>query len=148
MVRKHLPGRAAQRSTEGTTGGFMMQAFIRRVRQMRQGVFLQQPRKHKVFAGTCKSTTWTSVDDDGVLVLSEFAGAAVELAAAVITNPFSSRSMDSAILQALGMPLEERQHRMRALRRVVKRFSVTAWMQSQEQAFDAAIARRSSAEDN
>jgi glucosylglycerol-phosphate synthase len=96
----------------------------------------------------CKEYVAARVDEDGVLVLSEFAGAAVELAAAVITNPFSSRSMDSAILQALEMPLEERQHRMRALRRVVKRFSVTAWMQSQEQAFDAAIARRSRSEDN
>jgi trehalose-6-phosphate synthase len=52
-----------------------------------------------------------------VLVLSEFAGAAVELGSAVLANPYSHRSMDGAILQALDMPAEERTARMTALRR-------------------------------
>ncbi|MFN3663080.1 glucosylglycerol-phosphate synthase [Yoonia sp.] len=90
----------------------------------------------------CKEYVAARTDDDGVLVLSEFAGAAVELGAAVITNPFSSRSMDSAILQALEMEPEERRERMRALRRMVKRFSVSAWMADQETEFTAALARK------
>jgi trehalose-6-phosphate synthase len=46
------------------------------------------------------------VDGDGVLVLSEFAGAAVQLGSAVITNPFSNRSMDESIHAALVMAEE------------------------------------------
>ncbi|WP_112322122.1 glucosylglycerol-phosphate synthase [Oceanibium sediminis] len=90
----------------------------------------------------CKEFVSARTDEDGVLVLSEFAGAAVELSSAVITNPFSYRSMDSAILQALNMGPEERRERMTALRRVVKRFSVEAWGASQDAAFDAAAKRR------
>ncbi|MBY6202174.1 glucosylglycerol-phosphate synthase [Maritalea mobilis] len=66
-------------------------------------------------------------DGDGVLVLSEFAGAAVELGSAVITNPFSYRSMDSAIFTALDMPEDERRARMADLRRAVSRYDVRAW---------------------
>ncbi len=91
----------------------------------------------------CKEFAASRMDEDGVLVLSEFAGAAVELSSAVITNPFSNRSMDSAILQALGMPVEERRERMAALRRKVKRFSVEAWGATQDAEFADAAARRS-----
>jgi glucosylglycerol-phosphate synthase len=51
----------------------------------------------------CKEYVAARVDGDGVLVLSEFAGAAVELPSAVLTNPFSNKSMDTAIEQALSM---------------------------------------------
>ncbi len=67
------------------------------------------------------------VDGDGVLVLSEFAGAAVELGAAVIANPFSYRSMDEAIRLALAMPAEERRGRMEMLRQAIARYDVHAW---------------------
>jgi glucosylglycerol-phosphate synthase len=66
-------------------------------------------------------------DGDGVLVLSEFAGAAVELQEAVITNPFSNRSMDQAILYALEMPEAERRVRMAGLRDAVARNDIRAW---------------------
>ncbi|WP_019956057.1 glucosylglycerol-phosphate synthase [Yoonia vestfoldensis] len=90
----------------------------------------------------CKEYVAARTDNDGVLVLSEFAGAAVELSSAIITNPFSSRSMDQAILQALDMPAEERHERMGALRRMVKRFSVKAWGATQEAEFESAVLRR------
>ena len=89
----------------------------------------------------CKEFIAARCDNDGVLVLSEFAGAAVEMASAVITNPFSSRSMDTAILQALNMPHEERRDRMIALRDVVKRYSVSAWGRDQQRAFEDAETR-------
>lgn len=66
-------------------------------------------------------------DGDGVLVLSEFAGAAVEMGSAVIANPFSHRSMDEAILTALNMPEEERRTRMELLRNAVSRRDISAW---------------------
>jgi trehalose-6-phosphate synthase len=75
----------------------------------------------------CKEFVASRVDGDGVLVLSEFAGAAVELGSAVLTNPFSHRSMDSAILSALDMPEEERKVRMENLRDVVLSNTVRDW---------------------
>lgn len=72
----------------------------------------------------------------GVLVLSEFTGAAVELDEAVLTNPFSNRSMDLAIDQALDMPLEERQARMRRLKEKVERLNIKAWGEGHSEIFD------------
>ena len=64
---------------------------------------------------------------DGVLVLSEFAGVAVELSESVLANPFSNRSMDSAIDQGLDMEEAERRSRMAALRRKVSAYDIRAW---------------------
>ncbi|WP_400084802.1 glucosylglycerol-phosphate synthase [Yoonia sp. R78084] len=67
------------------------------------------------------------IDNSGVLVLSEFAGAAVELADAVITNPFSNRAMDLTIVSALKMPEQERRMRMENLRAAVQKTDVRKW---------------------
>ncbi|MEL6679654.1 MAG: trehalose-6-phosphate synthase, partial [Pseudomonadota bacterium] len=75
----------------------------------------------------CKEFVASRTDDDGVLVLSEFAGAAVELGDAVIANPFSHKSMDLAILSALEMPVDQRTARMAALRRAVLSNSIGNW---------------------
>lgn len=75
-------------------------------------------------------------DGDGVLVLSEFAGAAVELHSAVITNPFSHRSMDTAILGALAMPEDERRTRMALLRDSVVNYDIAAWGKQHQELFD------------
>ena len=75
----------------------------------------------------CKEFVASRVDGDGVLVLSEFAGAAVELGDAVITNPFSHRSMDRAIDDAIAMPEEERVQRMKALRDAVDLTDIKKW---------------------
>jgi glucosylglycerol-phosphate synthase len=74
------------------------------------------------------------VDGDGVLVLSEFAGAAVEMGSALLTNPFSHRSMDSAISQALDMPEAERRDRMAALHDIVHRHDIRFWAEDQMKA--------------
>jgi trehalose 6-phosphate synthase/phosphatase len=66
-------------------------------------------------------------DDDGVLVLSEFAGADSELAEAVHVNPFDTAAMAEAFHRAVAMPRDERRTRMRALRRRVMRFDVQRW---------------------
>ncbi|MFN7131304.1 MAG: bifunctional alpha,alpha-trehalose-phosphate synthase (UDP-forming)/trehalose-phosphatase, partial [Myxococcales bacterium] len=69
-------------------------------------------------------------DESGVLLLSEFAGAACELGEAVLVNPYDVDGMASAIKQALVMPEEEKRVRMRALRRRVKEFDVHLWADS------------------
>jgi trehalose 6-phosphate synthase/phosphatase len=69
----------------------------------------------------------TRTDEDGVLVLSDFAGAASELAEAVHVNPYDVEGTAEAIHRALVMPHEERQGRMRALRQRVFAYDVTHW---------------------
>ncbi len=85
----------------------------------------------------CKEYVAARVDGDGVLVLSEFAGAAVELSSAVMTNPFSHRSMDSAILQALNMEGAERRGRMEALQKAIRHSDIRAWADEQGRLFAA-----------
>ena len=75
----------------------------------------------------CKEFIASRHDEDGVLVLSEFAGAAVQLHDAVTTNPFSHRSMDSAIVNALSMGALERQRRMKSLRATVFADDIGNW---------------------
>jgi len=66
-------------------------------------------------------------DLDGVLVLSELAGAADELSEALIINPYEERGFTAAIERAIEMPAWERRRRMKALRRVVTRRDVLTW---------------------
>jgi trehalose 6-phosphate synthase/phosphatase len=66
-------------------------------------------------------------DEDGVLVLSEFAGAAVELDGAVVVNPYDVEGVASTILRALSLPRAERRARMKTLRRQVTEHDVHAW---------------------
>lgn len=67
------------------------------------------------------------LDDDGVLVLSEFAGAAAELNGAVTVNPYDIEGVADSIHRALFMTIEERRARMRGLRRRVLEHDVHAW---------------------
>lgn len=67
------------------------------------------------------------VDDDGVLVLSEFAGAAAELDGAVLVNPYDVDAVAGAVRRALDMPAGERRSRMTTLRRRVREHDVHAW---------------------
>ncbi len=66
-------------------------------------------------------------DEQGVLVLSTFAGAAKELLEALIVNPFDAAGMGEAYYHALTMPPAEQAERMRRLREVVKSYNVFRW---------------------
>lgn len=66
----------------------------------------------------------------GVLVLSEFAGAADELRQAVRVNPHDIDGLKEAIMQAIEMPAAEQSRRMRSLRRRVLENDVSAWSSS------------------
>jgi glucosylglycerol-phosphate synthase len=71
----------------------------------------------------------------GALVLSEFAGTAVHLNEAILVNPFSHAAMDSAIKQALYMPLKERRARMKILKRKIKELDIKSWANEQQRVF-------------
>ena len=66
-------------------------------------------------------------DEDGVLILSQFAGASRELRDALVVNPYDSEQLASAIKFALAMPSEERQVRMQRMRRSVREHNVYRW---------------------
>lgn len=66
-------------------------------------------------------------DDPGVLVLSQFAGAAADLKEAIIVNPHDPEEVAAAIDQAIRMDLEERKSRHRALNARVHEHDAAAW---------------------
>jgi trehalose 6-phosphate synthase/phosphatase len=72
-----------------------------------------------------------TANGDGVLILSEFAGAAAQLQrGALLVNPYDVERVATAIHQAVTMPLSERRTRMRRLRRVVRSQDVFWWVES------------------
>ena len=77
-------------------------------------------------------------DNRGVLVLSEFAGAADELPSAIRINPHDIHGMKEAIMRAIEMPAAEQGRRMRALRKKVVENDVASWSRSFLDALDAA----------
>ncbi len=66
-------------------------------------------------------------EDPGVLILSKFAGAALECRPALLVNPYDSESVAAAIYRALSMPLEERRARQDALYRIVCENDIKNW---------------------
>ncbi len=69
----------------------------------------------------------TRVDEDGVLILSQFTGAARELRDALIVNPYNIEEMADAIKIALTMEVEERRERMRRMRMVLREHNIYRW---------------------
>jgi len=66
-------------------------------------------------------------DDTGVLVLSEFTGAAHELRQALLVNPHDVDGLAATLEQAIAMPRAEAARRMAALRRTVRQHDVYRW---------------------
>ncbi|HHW79062.1 MAG TPA: trehalose-6-phosphate synthase [Xanthomonadaceae bacterium] len=66
-------------------------------------------------------------DQDGVLILSEFAGAARELSDALIINPYDTEQFAEAIRRALEMAPAEREARMNRMRRQVEENNIYRW---------------------
>lgn len=71
------------------------------------------------------------------LILSEFAGCAVLLEGAIPVNPFSHRSMDTALDQALDMGPQEAAARLSALRRSARAWDIGTWTRSEMAHFAA-----------
>ena len=69
-------------------------------------------------------------EDPGVLILSRFAGAALQLKEALLVNPYSKDEISDAIRTALAMPKEERIRRWRAMMDSVRDDDVVAWREA------------------
>ncbi len=78
----------------------------------------------------CKEYVASRVNNDGMLILSEMAGAAKELVDAWIVNPNNVHEISEAIYVALKMPLDEQERRMRQLRYVVEKFNINSWVRN------------------
>jgi len=75
----------------------------------------------------CKEFVAARDDERGVLILSRFAGAAREMAEALIVNPYHVEESADALHQALTMPEAEQRERMASLRMTVREFNVYRW---------------------
>jgi trehalose 6-phosphate synthase len=66
-------------------------------------------------------------DEQGVLILSSFAGASRELSEALIVNPYDTSAMASTLERALLMPKQEQRDRMRLMRELIRERNVYRW---------------------
>ena len=103
--------------SRGILSGFLRTARIGLVTPLRDGMNLVAKEYIAAQNG----------DDPGVLVLSRFAGAARELEASVIVNPFDVDSTAQALQTALAMSVEERRERWAANWDIVRRQDVRTW---------------------
>jgi len=66
-------------------------------------------------------------DEQGVLILSRFAGASRELPEAIVVNPYDADQCAAALHLALTMSPDEQRDRMRLMRGIVRDFNVYRW---------------------
>jgi trehalose 6-phosphate synthase len=117
----HLPVRYVNRSfRQETLFGFYRASRVGLVTPLRDGMNLVA----KEFVAS------QDPDDPGVLVLSRFAGAARELDAALIVNPFDVDQIADALDRALAMPVEERRERHATMMSLLDTHNVHAWRDS------------------
>lgn len=69
----------------------------------------------------------TRVDNKGVLILSELAGASKELHQSLTVNPFDIKGLSESIYEAINMPEDEQLERNIELRERIRRYNVTFW---------------------
>ena len=67
------------------------------------------------------------MDELGVLVLSQFAGASRDMKEALIVNPYNTEEVADAIFKALTMPRTEQRRRMKKMREAVKNYNIYRW---------------------
>jgi len=79
-------------------------------------------------------------DEQGVLILSQFAGASRELPEALVVNPYDADQCAAALQVALTMPADQQHDRMRFMRGVVREFNVYRW--AGRMLLDAAVLRQ------
>ncbi len=79
-------------------------------------------------------------DEQGVLILSQFAGASRELPEALVVNPYDADQCAAALQFGLTMPAEEQRDRMRFMRGIVREFNIYRW--AGRMLLDAAVMRQ------
>jgi trehalose 6-phosphate synthase len=73
----------------------------------------------------------SNTEENGVLILSEYAGAASQLfREALLVNPYDTKGVAETIFAALTMTTRERKKRMRKMRRNVQRYNIFWWVRT------------------
>ncbi|MCU1366615.1 MAG: bifunctional alpha,alpha-trehalose-phosphate synthase (UDP-forming)/trehalose-phosphatase, partial [Ilumatobacteraceae bacterium] len=119
------------------TIGFPVVHYIRRSLALEElvalyvaaDIMLVTPRRDGMNL-VAKEFVASRLDDTGVLILSEFAGAADELTQAVLVNPHDPDAIVAAMREAIAMRPSTAGHRMRELRRYVTAHTVDNWAAS------------------
>ncbi len=96
---------------------------------MAADIMLVTPRRDGMNL-VAKEFVASRIDDTGVLILSEFAGAADELTQAVLVNPHDPDAIVAAMHSAMAMSAPAAAHRMREMRRYVTGHTVDDWARS------------------
>jgi len=86
----------------------------------------------------CKEYVAAHSDNDGVLILSKFAGAISEIKNCLPVNPYSVEDIANAIYQALHMPEGERKKRMSMMRKNISDNNIKIWLERCLQYFEIA----------
>lgn len=97
--------------------GFYRLADVALVTPMRDGMNL-----------VCKEYIASRTTSKGVLILSEMAGAAIELPDAILINPNDEKKLAEAIYKALTMPEEEQERNILAMQHTIKKFNIHHWV--------------------
>ncbi|MCC9166281.1 bifunctional alpha,alpha-trehalose-phosphate synthase (UDP-forming)/trehalose-phosphatase [Pontibacter harenae] len=100
-----------------TLSAFYRMADVALVTPMRDGMNL-----------VCKEYIASKLDQNGVLILSEMAGASKELSDALLINPNDVRQMVDTIYQALTMPEEEQKQHISNMQESLKRYNIHHWV--------------------
>ncbi|MTI19993.1 bifunctional alpha,alpha-trehalose-phosphate synthase (UDP-forming)/trehalose-phosphatase, partial [Fulvivirga sp. RKSG066] len=96
---------------------FYRMADVAMVTPMRDGMNL-----------VCKEYVASKLDQQGVLILSEMAGASKELSDALIVNPNDKHEVVGAIYKALNMPEDEQQRHMEIMQKTLKKYNIHHWV--------------------
>ncbi len=76
----------------------------------------------------CKEYVASKLDQKGVLILSEMAGASKELSDALLINPNDVNKIVEAMYEAMTMPEEEQQTHMQAMQETLRRYNIHHWV--------------------
>jgi trehalose 6-phosphate synthase len=71
---------------------------------------------------------FAAASEDGILILSKFAGASSDLRSAIIVNPYDIKEMADSLYRALNMGPEERKSRLADMKAVVRRKNSAWWL--------------------
>ena len=96
---------------------FYRMANVAMVTPMRDGMNL-----------VCKEFLASKLDQRGVLILSEMAGASKELSDAIIVNPNDKHQVVEALYKALTMPEEEQKQHVAVMQKTLKKFNIRHWV--------------------
>lgn len=77
----------------------------------------------------CKEYVASRENQDGVLILSEMAGAAKELSDAILVNPTDKNQVVEAMHRALQMPVKEQKQHMSAMQETVRKYNIFSWVE-------------------